>query len=443
MLTPVHLSNMREFCHSLKQKGCFVHNIQLPDPLENKKVASQSRRNMFFRSVGTLIGTLTRSNLHGHAAAKVLTIKATDEPAPALSAIRASALLVDIAADTRNSQETNGASNGAMEQWSNGAMEQWRIQSKTWRKFSQVQSTASSAPAPAISVLDVSVLYEDMARGESWCKLEAWAVKCIDHNNTMATTFRHDKTPIICQLSNFQCILNDSLLSHAGVADCCFNLVSFVSSQSFKATSLAPFYLHHRCPALQKMFLVPSASHHPNNPPIHKNGLLLRQEMFDTCLACLQWDLGQCWFPSPWLAFHLGRPEPFSSETCCVCSLHQVLAPESKSNLKSSRSIYWDLTLFCPGNLKWWSPCAIGLSEDTCAKAVQKPTPDLPNFCICAASEWHSVQYGFLAALHLAVLNTLNMDTSWHLFIDEIILVLVSHRGAPVARNGPLSQTCS
>ena len=123
MLTPVHLSNMREFCHSLKQKGCFVHNIQLPDPLENKKVASQSRRNMFFRSVGTLIGTLTRSNLHGHAAAKVLTIKATDEPAPALSAIRASALLVDIAADTRNSQETNGASNGAMEQWSNGAME--------------------------------------------------------------------------------------------------------------------------------------------------------------------------------------------------------------------------------------------------------------------------------------------------------------------------------
>ena len=95
-------------------------------------------------------------------------------------------------------------------------------------------------------------------------------------------------------------------------------------------------------------------------------------------ILALQWDLGQCWFPSPRLAFHLGRPEPFS-ETFCVCSLHQVLAPGSKSELKSLRSTHWDLALFCPGNLKWWSPCAIGLSEDTCTKAVKKPLLTCPT----------------------------------------------------------------
>jgi len=55
--------------------------------------------------------------------AKVLTIKATDEPAPALSAIRASALLISLR--IRETHKRPMTSNGAM-----GAMEQWSIEWK-------------------------------------------------------------------------------------------------------------------------------------------------------------------------------------------------------------------------------------------------------------------------------------------------------------------------
>ena len=118
--------------------------------------------------------------------AKVLTIKATDEPAPALSAIRASALLIDIA-ETR---DTNGIQRSI--QGSNGAF------NKKNQKFQQSSAKPISGsrfwPSPSWMSLCCRRTWPEVKASES-LQLELSNASITKKN--MATMFKHAYRPII------------------------------------------------------------------------------------------------------------------------------------------------------------------------------------------------------------------------------------------------------
>lgn len=220
--------------------------------------------------------------------------------------------------------------------------------------------------------------------------------------------FKHDKTPIICQCISLIILYYLILFWSCRLLfqSCELRLVvsSHWGAESFKATSLASFYLHHRCPALQKMFLVPSASH-PNNPPIH-NGFM-QQEMFNTCLAYSGTAMR---FGPMLISFSVACIPSRKTRTFFRNMLCLQFAPGSGTRIQIKIKIITQYTLGSRTVLSWQSEVMVTVCHRSerryLHKSCKKATP--PNFCIfCAASEW---QCGLLAAaLHLAVLN---MDTS-------------------------------